>query len=303
MEKEHWFLIISAIFFGGITVGSQFFANLGFSLFETSFYRTLFIALMFLPAVLIYRRFWIKKEMLSFFAVYGLIFAIVSLTTFGGAVFGVPVAVVAFLLYSQPIWTTIFSKLMLKEQITLKKMIAVCFAIAGVFVLLKPWDIKSIGSLPGIICALLAGVFLSLWIIWGRKSSLKENHPITTTFGMTGFGTIWLIILWPILSYFIHNTNVARFSINFPPTYFIYLILFAALTGIITNILFFKGVKKIQASVAGIILLIEPVSATILAAILFSQAAGLNVIAGGFLILLSNYIIINKNIKFSKNDN
>jgi drug/metabolite transporter (DMT)-like permease len=41
-------------------------------------------------------------------------------------------------------------------------------------------------------------------------------------------------------------------------------------------------------------LLLEPVSATLLAAILFSQPIGLNILSGGGLILLSNYLIISK---------
>ncbi|MBU4492316.1 MAG: hypothetical protein KKD69_07635 [Euryarchaeota archaeon] len=49
-----------------------------------------------------------------------------------------------------------------------------------------------------------------------------------------------------------------------------------------------------HASIAGIVLLLEPVSAIILAAIFFTQPIGLNIISGGTLILFSNYLVIHK---------
>ena len=69
------------------------------------------------------------------------------------------------------------------------------------------------------------------------------------------------------------------------------LAIFAIIAGIIPHSLFYKGVQKIHASIAGIVLLLEPVSATILAAILFLQPISLNILSGGALILFSNYLI------------
>ena len=297
MEKEYWFVILAAILYGTITAGGQFFVNLGLSLYEISLYSVTAVSLILLPIILIKRKYLIKKELLLFFVIYGLIGGLLQLAQYGGLILGVPVAIVALLLYSQPIWTTVFGKLMLKEAITLKKIAAVAIAIAGVAVLLKPWDIISVGPILGIISALLGGVLLSLWVIWGRKSGINKQHYITTTIGYTGFSAIWLLLIWPIVNFLIREPTITRLSINFPLQYFVYLIIFAIIAGVIPHSLFYKGVQKIHASVAGIILLLEPVSAMILAAILFLQPISLNVISGGALILFSNYIISYKNKK------
>lgn len=296
MQREYWFVITAAILYGTITVGGQFFANLGLSLYEISFYPYLFITILLLSAVLLRPEYGIKKEMLPFFLIYGLIGALVNLAQYAGIVLGVPVAVVAFLMYTQPVWTLVFGKIMLSEGVTFRKIVAVAVALAGVILLIRPGNIGAIGPIAGIISALLAGVFLSLWVVFGRKGSTLGQHYITTTFGFFVFTCAWLLLIWPVAALFIHEPNIIRLSAGFQLQYWLYLLIFCIISLGIPIPLFYRGVRKIPASIAGILLLLEPVSATILAAFLFGQAIGLNVLSGGALILLSNYVVIQKNI-------
>ncbi|VVB81981.1 EamA-like transporter family protein [uncultured archaeon] len=294
MQKDYFFVIFGAILFGTVTFGGRYFSNWGFSLYELGFYRVLFVSLMILPFVLIKREYFIKRRMLFFFVIYGLIGAILELTQFGGIVLGVPVAVVAFLLYCQPVWTTFLGRLLLKEPITIRKISAVIVALAGVVFLLKPWDIEAIGSVAGIISAVLGGVFLSLWIIWGRKSGISEQHFLTTTLGWAGFSAVWLLVLWPFVSFFIRDPAITRLSVGIQASYWAYFLVYAIISALIPSFLFYKGVEKIDASIAGILMLMEPVSATLLAAIFFAEPLGYNVLVGGALILFSNYLAIRK---------
>ncbi len=292
MEKEYWLVVVSAILYGAITAGAQFFVGLGLSLYEISFYRAFFIGIALLPVALIRTKYLVRREMMPFFVVFGLIGALGALGQFGGIVFGVPVAIVAFLLYTQPIWTIVLGKLMLNEKITYRKMLAICIALLGFALLLEPWKAESIGSIAGVISAVLGGLFLSLWIILGRKSGIAKQHPVTVAIGWSWFSALWLLLLLPLASLFVDEQSIIRLSFNFPLHYWLYLLVFAVIAGALPHVLFYKGVQKIHASIAGIILLLEPVSATILAAIFFGQPAGFNIISGGALILLSNYLVI-----------
>jgi DME family drug/metabolite transporter len=285
-------VIVAAVLYGTITAGGQFFVNLGLSLFEISIYRSFLTSLILLPVVLIKREFLIKKEMLSFFVVYGLIGGLLELATFGGIALGVHVAVVALLLYTQPIWTIIFGRLLLREGITTKKLIAVAVAMSGIILLVRPWGIKNVKSLTGIVVSLASGVMLSLWVIWGRKSVLKRQHFVTTTIGWTGFSVIWLMLLWPIFYYFFPYAAITRITVKLPTIFLVYLLIYAAIGGVIPHLLFYRGFKKIEASVAGILLLLEPISASMIAALFFDQPIGLDIVLGGALILLSNYFVI-----------
>ncbi|MBI5884499.1 EamA family transporter, partial [archaeon] len=138
MQQGCLLLAISGIMYGTLTVGGQFFSGLGLTLFEIAFYRMLIAFIFFLSIALVKRKYLIKKEMLPFFAVYGLIGFFLELGQFSGIVLGVPIAIAALLLYSQPIWTVLLGKLLLKEEITRKKVIAVSAAFAGIIILLNP---------------------------------------------------------------------------------------------------------------------------------------------------------------------
>lgn len=294
IDNYYWYVVIAAVLYGTITVGGQFFVNLGLSLFEISVYRALLTSLILLPIVLIRREYMIKKEMLSFFAVYGLIGGLLELAMFGGIALGVHVATVALLLYTQPLWTIVLARLLLKEGITTTRLIAVVVAITGILFLVKPWGIQNTKSLTGISVSLVSGLLLSLWVIWGRKSVIRKQHFITTTIGWTGFSVIWLFLLWPIFCFITPSAAITSISFNLPIAFLLYLFIYALIGGVIPHLLFYRGFRKIEASVAGILLLLEPVSASVLAALLFGQPIGVDIIIGGSLILVSNYFVISE---------
>jgi drug/metabolite transporter, DME family len=291
-DNHYWYVILAAVLYGSITAGGQFFVNLGLSLFEISIYRAFFTSLILLPVVFIKREYLIKKEMLSFFAIYGLIGGLLELATFGGIALGVHVAIVTLLLYTQPIWTIMFGRLLLREGITTTRLIAVVIALFGIILLVKPWGIENVESLTGIVVSLASGVLLSLWVIWGRKSVIQKQHIVTTTIGWTGFSVIWLLLLWPIFYYFFPYAVITGIRVNLPMAFLLFLVIYALIGGVIPHLLFYRGFKKIEASVAGILLLLEPISASVLAALFFGQPIGLDVMIGGALILVSNYFVI-----------
>jgi drug/metabolite transporter (DMT)-like permease len=146
---------------------------------------------------------------------------------------------------------------------------------------------------------LVSGVLLSLWVIWGRKSVIQKQHFVTTTIGWTGFSVIWLMLLWPIFYYFFPYAIITSISVNLPVAFLLYLIIYALIGGVIPHLLFYRGFKKIEASVAGILLLLEPVSASILAALFFDQPIGLDIIIGGALILVANYFVISERVNIA----
>ena len=294
--SSYWLIIFAAIFYGTITVGSQFFTDLGLSAYEISVFQVGMISLTLLPFVLSHREYFPRKESWPFFLVYGLIGAFTHFTQYGSVVLGVPVAVVAFLLYSQPLWTTLLGRLVFKETVTVTKLTAAVIATAGVAILVKPWDSVGAGPVLGVIFGLLGGLGLSLWIIFGRKGGLDKQHFTTATFGYTGFSAIWLLLLLlPVTGLMPEQANLTRLSFHWPLTTWILLFFYALISGVIPHALFYKGIRKVQSSTAGILLLLEPVSATLLAAAIFRQPIGLNILFGGLLILLANGLILRDN--------
>ena len=290
--RNYLLVAIAGILFGTITVSSQLLKNLGLSLYEISIYTTIFAVLLLAPVVLIKREYLFKRKDINFFIIYGLIQAFLQIFQMGGVVLGAPVAIVAFLLYTQPIYTSIFGKFMFSERISRRKLLAILIAIIGLLVLLKPWNIEKVGNTLGIAFGLLGGIFLSLWVTYGRKSGLNKKHPITSTFGMYLFSLTWLFLFAPFL-FLTNNIAIMKFS-AYPLEYWVYFLIISFIMFVLPTYIFYKGVQKVSASTAGVLLLLEPVSASIIASFLFFQAITYNIILGGFLILLSNYLVISE---------
>ena len=268
MRREHILIVIAAIFYGTVVPGGEFFLQKGFSLFEVAFYPILLMTLAVLPVVVFRPQYSIPLGKIHFFVVFGLIGAFAEFGQFVGLVFDVPVAIVALALYTQPLWTVLLGAALLGERITSRKVSAAALAFVGASVLLLgSWTLGVTHPLTGLLVSLFASVFISLWVIWGRKSGISKQHYITTTFGWGAFTTLWLIVLWPILKVLVADEVVTRLATKFPTRDVIYLFLFAIGGGIIPSFCFFKGLRVVDASVAGIILLLEPVSAALLAAI------------------------------------
>ena len=292
MRRDHLLIVVAAIFYGTVVVGGEFFLERGFSVFEIAFYSILLMTLALLPFAVLRREYSISRDSIPFFVVYGLIGAFAEFGQFVGLIFRVPVAVVALILYTQPLWTVLLSAPLLGESVIMRKVGAAVLAFCGVAVLLRgSWTSEVAHPLSGVLTCLIASLFISLWVIWGRKSGISNKHYITTTFGWGAFTTLWLLLLWPILYLLVDQSAVTRFSANFPPKYWAGLFLFAIIGGIVPSFCFFKGLRVVPASVAGIILLLEPVSAAALAAIVLGHAFDGATLLGGALILISNYVV------------
>ncbi len=262
-------------------------------MFEISFYSSLFPALVLLPYVLMTVGVRPRKDLLGTLILYGFVGALLFLAQWGAVVLGVPIAIVALLLYTQPIWTTLFSRMVFNEAVTGKRVAAVSLATLGIVALVKPWETESLGSLLGIVVALCAGLLLSLWIILGKICERKGQHPVASTFAFYGLSAIWLLLLLPLGSHFITAQEIVRFAM--PSLWMLALLMIAAIvTAVIATTLFYTGIQKAEAIVAGVILMLEPLSAAAIGTLFFGQHLGIETLIGGFLILAANYLLLHE---------
>ncbi len=294
IDPQYTFFIIAAsTLYGLITVGGQYFHNVGFSLYEISC-LIFFLAISLIPLLIFKKEYRFPREQITFFITFGFIGAGLQIGQFAGIVLGVPVAIVALLLYSQPIWTSVFGRLFLNETITTRKILALLLALTGILVLVNPFGIQNKFSAAGLMAALGAGVFFSLWVIWGRKSGLKNQHFLTTAFGYSFFTSLWLLLLYPLAAFLWDEPKFVRLD---PGVYLEFWWVVAGFTicaGLMPHFLAFAGMRKVDASTTGVLLLFEPISAAVLAFIFFNQPLTSNIWLGGGLILFSNYVLLRR---------
>jgi len=280
-------LLLAGILFGGITTGARFLAGFRLSLYEISFFTLGLGTLMLAPLALKEKT---STGKLKFLALYGLSGALLQLAGFAGIILQVPVAIVSFFMYSQPIWTVFLSILFLKEKIDARKVLAVFSAIAGVAVLA---NLASAGNYNvwGTISPLIGGFLLAVWVVGGRKISLEKESTSFVTFAYCGFTTLWLILIYPLLRILVPQPMFSNLSFNHSATVWLNLLWIVLVSRVASNWFFYRGMKKVEASRAGIVVLVEPISVALISAFAFSQPITTTLAIGGGLILFANYLI------------
>ncbi len=291
----HYLAIVAgAAFYGGITVGGRYFAGIGWSLLEISLTGALFGALMLAPILIWQPRYRIRRSELLFFAAFGLAGAVLQITQFLGIVLGVPVALVALLLYTQPIWTVMLGRVWLGEPVTRPKVVAVALAIAGTAVLVDPFGAAARYSWVGLAAALIAGLCLALWVLFARVSALRGNEALSTSFGyLAGTATVLLLSI-PVLQLLAPGNGMTRLDPSLWFDNWIEVGGYTLLAAVLPALLTMWGVRGVQASVAGVLLLLEPVSAALLAYALFGEPLTSRIWLGGALILAANWVLLSR---------
>jgi len=229
---------------------------------------------------------WSRRH-LPTLAVYGLIGAALQLAQFGGIVMGLPIAAAAMLLSTQPLWSLLLGRLLLAEPITRRKLTACLVAFLGVAVLLAPSLAGGYKPAAAILGG-LSGLLLSLWVVWGRRCRVIGMTSVGTAAGFAAASAVWLLVLQPLLG---PMGGWARLSPSLAPLGWGLLFLLATVSGTVPHLLFYRGMERTQASRAGVILLLEPLSAALIGIWAFGQALTPNILAGGALILASNYLL------------
>ncbi len=195
-----------------------------------------------------------------------------------------PLSTAAILLYTSPIWIMLMSALFFHEKINVKKVIALLLAFGGC-VLVSGISGDGI-TIKGLLLGLGSGIGYGLYSILGTVALRKYSpYTVTTyTFLLAALGS-W-VICKPVdmLSKFGNADGLAG------------LILFCILTALVTAVIPFLaytlGLRSVEAGKAGIIATIEPVVATLVGIICFSET--LTLLSGiGIVLVLAAVIVLN----------
>ncbi len=291
ISKEYIFVMISGTFAGLIVFGWQIFTNLGLSLFEISTLPFIPILLILLP-IIIRNKYRLHKKNIWPLFVFGAIGALVVLTEFGGLFFHVPVAVIVLLLYTQPLWTILLSPWLLRERIKWFHIVSCICVLWWIFFLAYPFETGVVISPIGITIWLLAGISLALRVMAGARVARKWIDPYLSKFTEAGFTVILLFLLYPVFLLITKDPSAIGFHINRSRKIWLLFFGFALFAETIPHICYLKWVKKLSAMTAGIILLLEPISAAILAMIFLKQPLTIYIVIGWILILLGNLFVM-----------
>ena len=292
MEKKNKALIgsllivLAGCFWGSMGIFVRRLGTYEFSSIQIVSIRVTLAALLFAAVLFIKDRagFKISLRDLPLFLGLGLGSILFFTVCYFTAITMMSLSTAAILLYTSPVWIMLMAVVFFHEKLNRRKMLALGLAFAGC-VLVS--GISGGGVTPvGLLVGLGSGIGYGLYSILGTIALRKYSSYTVTTY---------TFVIAAIGSWFI-SSPVDMFQKFSDAPDLGFLIAFCFLTALITAVIPFLaytlGLERVEASKAGIIATIEPMVATLIGIIVFSEP--LTFLSGaGILLILAAVVILN----------
>lgn len=285
--KNYLYVFIAGALWGTVSIFVKSMQMAGSNNFYTSFLRV-FIGFLLLAVLALYKEgfkaFKVNRQTLLSCILLGVFTQGFFNLAYSTSINYIGASLGAVLLYTAPLFTTIFSRILFKEKITFFKSLALLVNIFGCALTITGGHFTSITlNTKGVLIGIAAGFFYSLAAIFGRFTAGQASSLVVTTYNFL-FASIFLGISlrpWHSVSAPL-NSNLLLLGIGYAiiPTALAYLI-------------YFTGVQRIkETSKIPIAASIETVSATLVGIFIFHESLGLGNIAG-IALVLSSIVIMN----------
>lgn len=279
-------IILAGCFWGSMGFFVRRLGTYGFSSIQIVSIRVTLAALLFALVLLIKDRAGFKVLFRDLPLFLGLGFGSILFFTvcYFTAITMMPLSTAAILLYTSPVWIMLMSVLFFHEKLDRRKLMALVLAFAGCVMVS---GISGGGLTPiGLLVGLGSGIGYGLYSILGTIA-LRRYSPYTVTTYTFIFAAVGSWIICRPVELFDKFTNTAHIG---------FLTVFCCLTALVTAVIPFLaytcGLQNVEASKAGIIATIEPMVATLIGILVFSEP--LTLISGlGILLILTAVVILN----------
>ena len=279
-------IILAGCFWGSMGIFVRRLGTYGFNSIQIVSIRVTLAALIFALVLFVKDRsgFKISRGDIPLFLGLGFGSILFFTVCYFTAITMMPLSTAAILLYTSPVWIMLMSVLFFHEKLDKRKLIALALAFAGC-VLVSGISGHGI-TLTGLLVGLGSGIGYGLYSILGTIALRKySSYTVTAyTFILAAIGS-WFICRPADMLYKIKNTADLGFT--------------ALITAVIPFLAYTLGLESVEASKAGIIATIEPMVATLIGIVVFSEP--LTIISGAGIILILTAVII-LNLKQKKSD-
>ena len=280
-------IILAGCFWGSMGIFVRRLSTFGFSPIQIVALRITVAALAFSLLLLIKDRsgFRIAPRDLPLFLGLGFGSILFFTVCYFSAITIMPLSTAAILLYTSPIWIMLMSVLFFREKLNRIKLTALALAFVGC-VLVSGISGEGL-TLTGLLLGLGSGIGYGLYSILGTVALRKYSpYTVTTyTFLFAAAGSWMVCRPADMISKIAAADNLTG------------LLLFCVLTGLVTAVIPFLaytlGLRTVEASRAGILATIEPLVATLVGIVVFSEP--LTLLSGlGIVLILAAVILLNR---------
>ena len=191
------------------------------------------------------------------------------------------VATATLCYYMAPIFVTIASPFVLKEKLTVKKVLCVFMALIGMVFVSGIMGTDSLHiSVPGILCGVGAAFFYACVILLNKHLKDISSYDMTMT--------QLLVAAIVILPYVLLTEDISAMSLDAPAL--ICLLLVGIVHTGFAYMIYFSSIASLKAQTVAIFSYIDPVVAIILSALVLKEKMGIYGAIGAVLILGSTLL-------------
>ena len=247
------------------------------------FYRMFFGALFLLGALLVKKeRLFHGSHHLKTVFICGLLFAL-DITLWHRSIHFIGPGLATLMANFQVFFLALFGMIILKEKSNWKFFVSVPTAILGLYLIVAPnWNALGVEYRAGVVLALLAAISYAGYILVLRNFQSKFSVSALSTIGLIALITSFILALeaLAINESFVIPDSQSWFA----------LVGYGLFSQVLGWVLISKGLPKIEASRAGLILLLQPTFAFVWDILFFSRATTLLELLGALMALFAIYM-------------
>ncbi|MBN1921150.1 MAG: EamA family transporter [Anaerolineae bacterium] len=185
----------------------------------------------------------------------------------------------AVLMYTAPVWVTLFSAVFLGEKLTGRKALALLLALAGCALVGKLYDINGAAlNLPGILAGLGAGLTYGAYILFSKGAAQRGHSPWAALAYALALGALFLLPF--------QQTAEALRPLS-SPGIALWLLVLGLIPTLGGGVAFNAGLHHVTASNASIVATLEPVMAAFLGWVVWDEQLTALQLFGAGLILIA----------------
>lgn len=279
-------ILLAGCFWGSMGIFVRRLGAYGFTSIQIVSIRVTLAALAFCLLLLVRDRSGFRLSPRDFPLFLGLGFGSILFFTvcYFTAIEMMPLSTAAILLYTSPIWIMLMSALFFRERLTALKLLALALAFAGC-VLVSGISGEGV-TLTGLLFGLGSGLGYGLYSILGAVALRKYSPYAVTawTFLSAAIGSLLICRPADMLAKFAAAPDL--------PALLLLCLVTALVTAVIPFMAYTLGLRTVEASRAGILATVEPMVATLIGILVFSEP--LTPLSGlGMALILAAVILLN----------
>jgi len=226
----------------------------------------------------------IQVRDIPFFLLFGLICVAGFQACWVYAVSLIDVGVATVLNYTSPAWAVIFAWPLLGERLNRRKGLALLLTAAGVALIVRIFDAQFLSlNMAGLLWGMGSGVTYGLYGIFGRRALERYSFWTVVTYAFAS-GALFLLVTQPVLSSV--EASVGSIASAFAqPGAALWLVILALLPSVGGYALYTFGLRYLEATLAAILVTVEPVMATLWAVIFLGESLTGPQVVGGALVI------------------